>query len=106
MGSGSEERGYPWSALGANSLHDFSFGQRPGGHLRQNRIVRLVVHDGDYPRNHALKTVNGMCRRFGWLLYRQSASCSVCPGNNIRDDEMVGLGPADKWIGPQRLIDV
>jgi hypothetical protein len=30
----------------------------------------------------------------------------VCPGNNIRDDEMVGLGPADKWIGPQRLIDV
>jgi hypothetical protein len=50
------------------------------------RIVRLIVHNRDYknlglrtrapPGKLALKTVSGLFRRPGWLLYRQSANCS------------------------------
>jgi hypothetical protein len=55
--------------------------------------VRLVVHNGDYknlgprtrspPGRLASKAVDGLSRRSGWLLYRQSASCSRARATSI-----------------------
>ena len=102
------------ASVGADSLHDFGFGQRPGGHLGQKRIVRLVVHNGDYknlgPRTRspsgklALKTVNGLSRRCGWLLYRQSASCWRARATASEIDEWVELDPSDKCVAPNAGI--
>jgi hypothetical protein len=96
------------ASVGADSLHEFSLGERPAGHLSQQRIVCLVVHDGDYKnlvartrsrlRKLALKAVNGLCRRSGWLLYRQSASCWRARATASEIDQWGRL--FDKWVAP------
>jgi hypothetical protein len=58
------------ASVGADSLHNFSFGQRPGGHLCQNRFVRLVLHNGDY------KTLGPRTRSpLGKLAFTQISAC-------------------------------